>query len=154
LFLPASADQNRYLDAGYRRWLNSLSGTLGRMWRDGDWDVAGGAFFTNWNHDRVVCAPFTPPKHWRFWLAMDYGFQHWNVVYLLAEDGDGRIYILDELALRRSLVSQVASALHDMLTRNGVEKQQITVFVAGHDCFSKESSGRTIADSWADEGWT
>lgn len=54
LFLPASADENRYLDAGYRRWLQGLSGTLGRMWRDGDWDVAGGAYFTNWQHDRVV----------------------------------------------------------------------------------------------------
>lgn len=154
LFLPASADDNRYLDAGYRRWLNSLSGTLGKMWRDGDWDVAGGAFFTNWNHDRVVIPPITePPAHWRYHLAMDYGFQHWNVIYLVAQNDDGVVIFLDELAQRRWLVSQVADALTAMLARNGIAKHQITRFVAGHDCFSKESTGRTIADSWNDAGW-
>ena len=154
-FLPASADENRYLDDGYRRWLNGLSGTLGRMWRDGDWDVAGGAFFTNWNYDRVVCAPVSPiPEHWRLHLAMDYGFQHWNMTYLLGQDDDGTVYFLDELACRRWLVSQVAEALQGMLHRNGVERHRIATFVAGHDCFSRESNGRTIADSWQDAGWT
>ncbi len=153
LFLPASADDNRYLDAGYRRWLNSLSGTLGRMWRDGDWDVAGGAFFTNWNHDRVVSAHIEPRPHWRYHLAMDYGFQHWNMIYLIAQNDDGMVFFLDELAHRRWLIPQVAEALAAMLSRNGVERRQITTFVAGHDCFSKESTGRTIADSWRDEGW-
>ncbi len=153
-FLPASADDNRYLDDGYRRWLNGLSGTLGKMWRDGDWDVAGGAFFTNWNHDRVVCPPIeTPPAHWRYWLAMDYGFQHWNMIYLLAERDDGTVLFLDELATRHWLISQIAGALRDTLARNGVAQHQISAFVAGHDCFSRESSGRTIADSWQGEGW-
>lgn len=153
-FLPASADQNRYLDEGYRRWLNGLSGALGRMWRDGDWDVAGGAFFTNWNYARVVCAPIAPiPEHWTLWLAMDYGFQHWNMIYLLGKTDDGMVYFLDELALRQSLVSQIAEALAVMLARNGVTRERIGTFVAGHDCFSKESSGRTIADSWSDAGW-
>ncbi len=154
LFLPASADENRYLDAGYRRWLGNLSGTLGRMWRDGDWDVAGGAYFTNWQHDKVVCAPIPkPPSHWRFWLSMDYGFHHWTMVYLLAQTDDGTIIILDELAMRHSLVSQVAGGVMEMLARNGVQKYQIVAFAAGRDCFSRESTGRTIADSWQDEDW-
>src|SRR5262249_13372122 len=112
LFLPASADQNKYLDEGYRRWLNGLAGALGRMWRDGDWDVAGGAFFTNWNYDRLVVPPLAEiSPHWRLHLAMDYGFQHWNMLYLLAQDGDGSVWFLDELALRQQLVPQIASAL-------------------------------------------
>jgi terminase large subunit-like protein len=153
-FLPASADDNRYLDAGYRRWLAGLSGTLGRMWRDGDWDVAGGAFFTNWQYARVVRAPFEHiPAHWTLWLGMDYGFQHWNMIYLLATDDDGNVHFIDEQANRHWLVSQVADGLSAMLSRNGVERHRITQFVAGHDCFSKESSGRTIADSWQDAGW-
>lgn len=154
MFLPASADENRYLDAGYRKWLNGLSGTLGKMWRDGDWDVAGGAFFTNWNHDRVVRdAPNPLPSHWHYWLAMDYGFHHWTMIYLLAQDGDGTIWIVDELAMRHALVSQVVFALLALLARNGIAQHQIATFVAGGDCFSRESNGRTIADSWHDEGW-
>lgn len=154
MFLPASADDNRYLDTGYRKWLHGLSGTLGKMWRDGDWDVAGGAYFTNWDYDHVVCDPITdPPPHWRYWLAMDYGFQHWNMIYLMAQNDDGIVLILDELALRHSLVPQVSDGLHAMLDRNGIAKHQIVTFVAGHDCFTRESSGRTIADSWHDAGW-
>lgn len=153
-FLPASADANRYLDDGYRAWLNSLSGTLGKMWRDGDWDVAGGAFFTNWQYDRVVRPPLASiPADARIWLGMDYGFQHWNMIYLLAETGDGVITIADELATRRWLIPQISQALHAMLERNGIARHRISTFVAGHDCFSKESDGRTIADSWRDEGW-
>lgn len=154
LFLPASADDNRYLDPGYRKWLHGLSGTLGRMWRDGDWDVAGGAYFTNWNYDKVVCEPPSPlPSHWRYWLAMDYGFHHWTMIYIMAQSDDGVIWIVDELAMRHSLVSQVASELGRMLGRNGVKQYQIATFIAGRDCFSRESTGRTIADSWQDEGW-
>lgn len=153
-FVPASADDNRYLDAGYRAWLAGLSGVLGKMWRDGDWDVAGGAFFTNWSHERVVVdAPGAVPDHWRVWLAADYGYQHWYMVYLLAEDGDGTVWILDELAMRRSLVAQVAAGVAEMLARNGVARERVETFVAGHDHFSKESSGRTIADAWQDLGW-
>lgn len=155
LFIPASADQNKYLDAGYRRWLNGLSGTLGKMWRDGDWDVAGGAFFTNWQYDRVVRPPLDSiPADARIWLAMDYGFQHWNMIYLLVKSGDGVITFADELATRRWLIPQISAALHAMLERNGIARHRISTFVAGHDCFSKESDGRTIADTWQDEGWT
>lgn len=152
-FIPASADQNRHLDAGYRKWLNGLSGTLGRMWRDGDWDVAGGAFFTNWNHERVVKPLAEVPKHWRVWLAMDYGYTHWTVIYLLAQDDDGNIWIIDEHAQRQWLILQHAFALAAMLARHGVEKQRIQSFVAGHDCFSRDHTGRTIADSWGEAGW-
>ena len=60
---------------------------------------------------------------------------------------------LAELARRRWPESQVADALASMLARKGAAQHQITRFVAGHDCFSKESSGRTIADSWRDAGW-
>lgn len=154
LFLPASADQNKYLDPGYRKWLLSLSGTLGKMWRDGDWDVAGGAYFTNWQHDRVVRPALErAPPHWRYRLAMDYGFQHWNMIYLIGEDDDGNVWFLDELATRHWLIPQITSALTALLVRNGVEKRQIVAFVTGHDCFSKESTGRTIADTWGGEGW-
>lgn len=154
LFIPASADQNKYLDPGYRAWLSSLSGALGKMWRDGDWDVAGGAFFTNWQYDRVVRPPLDHiPADARVWLAMDYGYQHWNVIYLLVESGDGVITIADELATRRWLIPQISAGLDAMLARNAVTRQRISTFVAGHDCFSKESNGRTIADSWRDEGW-
>lgn len=154
-FLPASADENRYLDAGYRKWLSNLSGALGRMWRDGDWDVAGGAYFTNWSYDRATVEPIDViPHHWRVWLAMDYGFQHWNVIYLMAQDGDGNAWLIDELSMRHELIPTIAEALIAMLARYGIDRQRISRFVAGQDCFSKESSGKSIADTWRECGWT
>lgn len=153
-FLPASADENRYLDEGYRRWLSGLGGALGRMWRDGDWDVAGGAFFTNWSYERVARPPLERvPEHWRVWLAMDYGYQHWTMIYLLAQDDDGNVHFVDEHGARQWLIPQHARALDDLLARNGVERHRVTKFVAGHDCWSRDHNGATIADAWEAEGW-
>jgi len=154
-FLPASADKNRYLDDDYRAWLAGLDGALGKMWRDGDWDVAGGAFFTTWSHDRhVVPALEEIPAHWRLWLAMDYGYQHYTTIYLLAIDDDGTVWILDEHAERRWLIEQHAGGVTRMLERNGVEAHRISIFVAGHDCFAKRHDGGTIADQWHLHGWS
>ncbi|MBK8772196.1 MAG: hypothetical protein IPM06_17480 [Rhizobiales bacterium] len=156
-FLPAHADQNRYLDTGYRAWLAGLDGVLGKMWRDGDWDAAGGQFFTNWQYDRIACPPLTTiPDHWRVWLAMDYGFQHYTVIYLVAQESDGRIIFVDEHAARRWLIPRHAEAVTAMLAHYGLTPSRLSACVAGGDLFGTESSGHSPATTWRDAGyqWT
>jgi phage terminase large subunit len=152
-FIPATARQNKYLNPEYRRYLARLTGTLGRMWRDGDWDVAGGAYFTTWNYDTHVVPTVELLPHWSTWLAMDYGFTHFTVIHLVARDDDGKVHFVDEHAERRWLIPQHNEALKAMLERNKVNKERITRFVAGHDVFSVKSDGATIADAWAKFGW-
>lgn len=163
-FIPGG--NNPHLNKEYQEWLNSLQGVMGKMWRDGDWDVAGGAFFTNWDHSRHVRDLPLPSKvqkvhatgvlyqsYQRFWLAMDYGFNHYTVIHLMSADGDSNVYTLDEHAERQWLIPQHVEALDAMLTRHGLTKADISTFVAGHDVFAKRHDGGTIADQWALHGW-
>lgn len=153
-FLPASADQNVYLNDEYRAWLNGLTGVLGRMWRDGDWDVAGGSYFSTWRDDRHVLDTLAGLTFVSFWLAMDYGWTHFTVVYLFGKTSDGVVIILDEHYARRSLITEHVAGLAALLVRNGVEKHQLRTFVAGTDVFAKKHDGSTIADEWQRHGWT
>lgn len=155
-FLPASADENKYLNPEYREWLHSLTGVLGRMWRDGDWDVAGGSYFNTWSDDRHVISPEQANHEVfiRYWLAKDYGWTHFTVIYLFGKTSDGRIIVLDEHFARRSLIQEHSAAVTAMLERHGIARHQISAFVAGSDVFAKKHDGSTIADEWQLHGWT
>lgn len=154
-FLPASHDSNVYLDQGYRDWLSGLAGVLGKLWRDGDWDVSAGAYFSNWSDERHVIddATLDSLTFTKYWLAMDYGWTHWNVIYILGLTSQGQIVIIGEHYARRTQIEDHSQALLGLLDRKGIEKYQIRSFVAGTDLFSQKEDGHTIADTWAALGW-
>ncbi|MGH2544020.1 MAG: hypothetical protein ACRDIB_14560, partial [Ardenticatenaceae bacterium] len=131
-----------------------LTGWMLRAWRYGDWDISAGQFFVNFDINLHVIEPFFAPSDWRFWLALDYGFTHYTVIYLLAQSHDGTIYIVDEHAERQWLVPQHAAALRTLLARNHLETRQLEAFVAGSDVFARTGAAeRTIAEQYADEGF-
>lgn len=152
-FIPATVEDNPFLNDEYRQTLDSLTGWQKRAWRFGEWDIAAGQFFTTFRRDTHVIPWFQVPENWRVWCALDYGFTHYTVVYLLAE-GDGCVYLLDEHAERKWLPSRHAEAIHAMLQRNNVSVARLSTFVAGADVFSKESRGETIADEYRKLGFT
>ncbi len=52
-FIPATYKDNPYLNAEYLDYLEGLTGNLGRAWREGDWDLFEGQFFTEWNYNKL-----------------------------------------------------------------------------------------------------
>lgn len=154
-FVPATVDDNRFLDDGYRRRLEENTGWKLRAYRYGDWDIAAGQFFTNWRHETHVVAPFQIPPSWTVWMGLDYGFTHPTVAYLLAKDGDGTVFVLDEHRQSKWLVQRHAAALRDLLARNRIEAGRLATIVAGADVFARRgNSDRTIAEQYADEGFS
>lgn len=149
-YIPATVDDNRFVNSEYEGQLQSLTGWQLRAWRYGDWDIAAGQYFTNFRRDIHVVAPFAIPANWRVWASLDYGYQHYTVAYLLAE-GDGVIYLAAEHAERRMLVPSHAADIHAMLARWGVPYSRLAKFVAGHDVFS-EREGDTIARQYKAKG--
>lgn len=153
-FIPATARDNAFLNPEYIGTLEGLTGWLRKAWLDGDWDIAAGQYFTTWNRDAHVISPIMIPSGWRVWLSLDYGFTHYTAVYLLAQDGDGDIYIVDEHAERRWLVSRHCDAIDAMLARHGIDRWRLESVVAGSDVFAKKQDGATIADEYAAHGYT
>lgn len=149
-FIPATFRDNPYLNPDYVKQLDQLVGWQKRAWRDGDWDVAAGMYFSNWNDDVHVVKPFQIPDGWRIWAAMDYGFTHPTAIFVFAEDGDGRVYVIGEIVRQKALPPVHARAYFAMLDRLGIDPARVSTFVAGADVFAQrgDAEARTIADQY------
>jgi Terminase large subunit, T4likevirus-type, N-terminal len=150
-FVHVTMGDNKFINPGYERYLNSLTGWLRRAWRDGDFGIAAGQYFVTFSPDIHVIEPINldrPDAIW--WLAMDYGFVHWNMTYLLAQAGD-RIYVVDEHAARRQLVRENVEGIRAMLARNG--SPWTRSFVVGSDVFAQRGTELTIAEEYAAHGF-
>lgn len=153
-FVQATVDDNAFTNIEYKHVLDTLTGWRLRAWRYGDWDIAAGQFFTTFKRQyegraHHVIPAFPIPKGWRVWCALDYGFTHYTTVYLLAQDGDGNIYIVDEHGERGWLPQRHVPAIVAMIGRSGLALSDLWQFFAGADVFAKKGDGATIADAYA-----
>ena len=54
-----------------------LTGILGEMWRDGNWDIGSGTYFINWLPEVHVIKPLPRiPLEWKMWVSLDWGWTH------------------------------------------------------------------------------
>lgn len=154
-FIPSSSKDNPYLSQDYKTYLNSLTGWLREAWLEGNWDVAAGQYFDNFNYDKVVCKPnkiSADLKPFTVWASLDYGFNHYTTCYLFCKI-DGIVYIVDEFAARRQLVKTNCEGIIAMLNRNGLELSDLATFVSGPDVFAKRGdTGTCVADEFAKYG--
>lgn len=73
-FMFTKYQENRFLDEGYVDWLNNLGGLLGKLWRDGDFDVQAGMAFDNFNPDIYVVDSYDIPDDWTRVRGIDDGY--------------------------------------------------------------------------------
>ena len=153
-FVPARVADNSFNNPDYRKVLENLTGWQKRAWLDGDWDIAAGQYFNNFNREVHVVADFDETRARDWFCAMDYGYAHYTVALLGCTDGDGNIFIVDEHAERLWLPQRHAAAIKAMLARHGLDTMRLRRFVAGADVFSRQSDGTTIAGQYSREGIT
>jgi len=160
-FIPATINDNSFTNPEYRDILNNLTGWQKRAWRDGDWDIAAGQFFTNFRREVHVLDDFSDGRGVEWFAALDYGFHHYTVALLGCTDCDGNFYIVDEHAARNWVVERHAQAIKAMLNRHRIQLTEpaqgqsalvLKRFVAGADVFASQSDGLTIAKEYADFG--
>lgn len=151
-YVPATVDDNAFVNREYKGQLDALTGWQLRAWRHGDWDIAAGQYFTTFRREaHVQPFPFAElPATWPVWVSMDYGYNHFTSAYLFTAH-DGIIYALDEHGERRWLVPQHADAIKAMLARWKVHPARLQSFVAGSDVFAQRHTGRSIAEEYADQ---
>jgi len=96
-FIPATYRDNPYLNKEYIDYLESLQGDLGRMWREGDWDIFAGQFFSMWRREKHVVEPFTIPSSWKRLRSIDpSGRNGWTACHWYAIDYDGSVWVYKE----------------------------------------------------------
>lgn len=152
-FVPALPTDNPFNNPEYVPNLQRiLSGWERRAWLHGDWDIAAGQYFTSFRLDVHKINSFDDTKAVQWFAALDYGFTHYTVVHLGCEDSDGNVFIVDEHAARGWLPERNAEAIHQMLMRHRLNVRSLARFSCGNDLFAKESTGKTIAQQYADLG--
>jgi len=85
-FVPSKLSDNPYLfeDGRYEANLLSLPEHKRKQLLEGNWDVAEGAAFPEWNRRVHVVEPFHIPNTWTKFRACDYGYSSWSSVLWFA----------------------------------------------------------------------
>lgn len=153
-FIFAKPTDNVFLNPEYIGKLDDLTGAEYRAYRLGDWDVSAGAYFEGWDERIHVIPPITDISWAReCWASMDFGYNHWNVVYLHIMDGDGIRYTIDELAHRKRYPEEIAPDIHRWLAQYGLQRDDLLYFLVGSDAFAETGRARaSIAQQYAQLG--
>ena len=156
VFIPARVTDNPFLmrDRLYQTTLENLPEPLRRAYLDGDWDVLAGQYFGEFSRSRHVVEPFTIPKSWRKFRAMDWGYNDPCAVLWFAVSPGGRVYAYREYYERKVLSSETARRIRQM-----TGDEMIAYTAASPDAWqnrgmsgSQDLSGMSIAEVFAHGG--
>ena len=139
-FIPARLDDNPYLakDGRYEQMLKALPPIQRRQLLEGNWDVAEGAAFVEFDPEAHVIVPFTLPITWERVKGIDYGYASESCCLWGAVDRiDGTLVIYREL-YRKNLT--------------GLDLGRILTEMEVEDPFSVQ--GVLDTSSWARTGTT
>ncbi|MEQ9027554.1 MAG: phage terminase large subunit [Aggregatilineales bacterium] len=153
-FIFATVDDNQFVNVDYRGNLEDLTGVEKRAYLFGDWDVSAGAYFDQWQYDLHVIDPLKPAAGWDVWASMDYGFNHWNMIYLHAKDGDGVVYTFAEIGHRKHHPDEIVPDFKAVLAEYGILQNKLKSFIAGADVFNKTGAAKqTVAEQYEKLGF-
>ena len=151
-FIAATIYDNEVLlqsDPGYVNMLNNLSDGLRQAWRDGNWDMLAGQYFSEFDRNVHVIEPFAIPEHWKRYRAIDYGLDCLACVWI-AIDERGDYYIYREYAESDKVISAGAQ---DILHLS--EGENILYTVAPDDLWARsQESAKSKADLFRESGLT
>jgi hypothetical protein len=153
-FVQATVRDNKFVNSGYVKILEGLTGWQREAWLNGNWDIAAGQFFSTWDERTHVIAPLRGFRPVKVWGALDYGFTHPTAFYLFGKDGDGNVYVMAEHVMQKKLPAFHAKEIERLLQRFGLEPKHLKVIRAGADCFMSrgDEKGLTIAEQYAGHG--
>lgn len=149
-FIPATVFDNTALmesDPDYVDMLNNLSDGLRQAWRDGNWDMMAGQYFSEFDRSVHIVEPFPIPEHWKRYRAIDYGLDCLACVWV-AVDEHGEYYVYREYAEPDKIISDGAS---DILELSEGEDIQFTA--APPDMWGRsQESAKAKADLFWESG--
>lgn len=151
-FIPATIDDNKVLlesDPGYVNMLNNLSDGLRQAWRDGNWDMLAGQYFSEFDRQIHVAEPFDIPAHWKRYRTIDYGLDCLACLWI-AIDERGDYYVYKEYAESNKVISEGAE---DILKLS--EGENIFYTVAPDDLWARsQETAKSKADIFRENGLT
>ena len=115
-FIPAKLQDNPYLaeDGEYERMLSSLPAVQRKQLLEGNWEVAEGAAFAEFDLNSHVIIPFEIPNYWERVKGIDYGYASESCCLWAAVDPDDKTIIIYRELYQKGLTG---NALADKITQ-------------------------------------
>jgi hypothetical protein len=116
-FIPARLQDNPFLakDGRYEQMLKALPPTQRKQLLEGNWDVAEGAAFTEFNFEEHVIPPFDIPITWERIKGIDYGYASESAcIWAAVDKEDGTLIVYRELYRKNLLGTELADLLTEM----------------------------------------
>jgi len=151
-FIPARLDDNPYLahDGRYEQMLKALPPTQRRQLLEGDWEVAEGAAFTEFDRNVHIIDPFEIPIHWDRVKGIDYGYASESACVWGAIDRDDNTLIIYRELYRKGLL---ATDLAFMLTEMELNDPMSVPGVLDTACWNRTGqTGPTVGETLTKAG--
>ncbi len=149
-FIPATVYDNTILvenDPRYVKRLENLPETEKQAFLYGNWDIFEGQYFTEYDREIHTIDPFIIPKHWKRYIAMDYGLDMLAVLWI-ARDTEGNAYVYKEIHKSDLIVSDGAKKILEV--NNGDDYEYI---YAPRDLWNRrQETGQSVADIFYENG--
>ena len=150
-FIPARLFDNPYLaeSGDYETMLLSLPEHQRKQLLEGNWDVAEGAAFPEWNTDIHVIEPFDVPKTWKKFRACDYGYGSYSGVVWIAISPSEQLIVYRELYTQKVLATDLA----DMILEAEEDDGTISYGVLDSSLWHKRGdTGPSLAEQMVQRG--
>lgn len=109
-YIPATLDDNPYIDPGYVKSLAVLQPWRYEQLRFGNWRVFAGQFFSQWRESKhVLDLKIADPKSATWFRALDWGFHDPCVIGWFVAMPDGHYHCVAELKLKEHLIVDVVA---------------------------------------------
>lgn len=149
-FIPATVQDNEVLlqnDKEYVKMLDSLPDGLRQAWRDGNWDMLAGQYFSEFDRNVHVIEPFEIPRHWKHYRTIDYGLDCLACLWI-AVDERGDYYVYREYAESDKVISSGAADIVKLS-----EGEEILYTVAPDDLWARsQETAKSKADIFRENG--
>ena len=150
-FIPAKLFDNPYLSntGDYETMLLSLPENQRKRLLEGNWDVAEGAAFPEFERSVHVVEPFSIPKNWPKFRSCDYGYGSYSAVLWFAVAPDGQLVVYRELYVSKVLAKDLATKVLYLEEDDGT----ILYGVLDSSCWHRRGdTGPSLAEQMITEG--
>jgi hypothetical protein len=150
-FIPAMLTDNPYLmqTGDYETMLLSLPEHQRKQLLEGNWDIAEGAAFPEFNRQIHVVEPFHIPSNWTKFRACDYGYGSYSAVVWFAVSPSEQLVVYRELYVSKVLAKDLAH----MVMRAEENDGPMRYGVLDSSCWHKRGdTGPSLAEQMIGEG--
>lgn len=155
IYVKALPTDNPHLAASYLATLDTLPEKLRKAYRDGNWDVFEGQYFTEWDNTKHVVAPFKIPDTWKRFRSIDpSGRSGITSCHWYALDSDGNVWIYREYYETGKDIDEHAKNIKRLsIDADGIEEEYVYT-VIDTAAFAKAGYSETTSDIFERHGVT